>query len=204
MNRTVVYTAIYGDKDDLDIPKEVEGFDFVYFTGDGGLLSAKKPKILPHRYFKEYDYSMWVDGNIKLIGNPKPVIDKYMKNFDIVMLTHPAESLKIFPHIYKEANICIDQYPQYAKELKRQVKAYKKDGCPAEIPIVAAGIIIRNHNHPTITAFDEAWWNEIIEYSPRDQISFAYLAWKLKLRYGKLDNIGLGASWFRYVGIKYE
>ena len=200
MNNIVVYTAIYGDKDELAIPK-LKGCDFVYFTGEGGRMEAKKPKILPHRYFREYEYSMWIDGNIKVFGDIKSVVEGYMKDYNLVMLTHPAKSIGIIPTIFNEFKICIDQKLDKPDILKKQMKDYKKQGCP-DGEISAGGIIIRKHNDKEIFNFCESWWQELNKHSGRDQLSFLYLAWKMKLKYGKLNNIGLGANWFRYCGHK--
>ena len=83
MNKIVIYTAIFGGKDKLLEPEFVpEGCDFVCFTdttnlkssiwqirqekasSDDPVRSAKLFKILPHRFLGEYEYSVWVDGNI--------------------------------------------------------------------------------------------------------------------------------------------
>ena len=71
MNKKVIYTAIFGDYDNLHIPEFVpDGFDFICFT-DGNLKSdfwdvkkvlplyedstrnARKYKILTHRFLSE-------------------------------------------------------------------------------------------------------------------------------------------------------
>ena len=80
----VIYTAIIGGYDTLVEPDyKPEGWDFVCFT-DRDLESdtwdirktlplytdntrtARKHKLLPHRLFPDYEYSFWLDGNIKV------------------------------------------------------------------------------------------------------------------------------------------
>jgi len=202
MNKIIVYTSIYGDKDNLIVPK-LEGCDFAFFTGDGGIMNAKKFKILPHRYFGEYKYSMWVDGNIKVFGDIKSLVQRYMKNYDIVALAHPLESLGIKVLIFDEFKVCIDQKFGNVLDVKRQMLDYKNDNC-SDIPVLAGGVIIRKHNVESIKNFGERWWEEIKKYSIRDQLSFSYLIWKLGLRCGKLDNVGLEANWFKYYNHKNE
>ena len=200
MNNIIVYTSIYGDKDNLMVPK-LEGCDFAFFTGDGGKMDAKRFKVLPHKYFGEYEYSMWIDGNIKVFGDIASLVKRYMKNYDIVTLTHPSDGLGIKTSIFDEFKVCIDQKFDDVARLKRQRLAYKDDGCP-DNHINANGIIIRRHNVDSLKFFGESWWDEIRKYSSRDQLSFSYLVWKLGLRCGKLDNVGLDANWFRYYGHK--
>ena len=38
--------------------------------------------------------------------------------------------------------------------------------------------IIRRHNKKDCINIMEKWWNEIINYSHRDQLSFNYILWK--------------------------
>src|ERR1043165_9105378 len=96
MPKTVVYTAIYGGKDVLIEPAVVPpDCDFVCFTDSDlhsktwnirnvpasstdPVRSAKVFKVLPHRYFPEYDYSVWIDGNILLRGDVNELISQYL------------------------------------------------------------------------------------------------------------------------------
>ena len=43
-------------------------------------------------------------------------------------------------------------------------------------------MILRRHTD-AIRRLNEAWWNEIVRGSRRDQLSFNYVAWKLGLSY---------------------
>ena len=85
MNRKVIYTCLTGGYDRLEQPAAIApDWDYICFTDNmrmkGGawklrpipeelkhLSNVKKQrviKICPHRYLKEYDISIWVDGNI--------------------------------------------------------------------------------------------------------------------------------------------
>lgn len=84
MNKIVCYTCITGGYDSLKDPLVVsKGIDYICFTDNTFLRSkiwqtrlipkelnylsnVKKQrivKICPHRYLKEYDISIWVDGS---------------------------------------------------------------------------------------------------------------------------------------------
>ena len=84
--RVVVYTAIIGGYDTLNEPLvKPDGVDFVCFTDremesetweirkvtplyDDNTRTARKYKVLPHRWFPEYDYAIWQDGNFQVVG----------------------------------------------------------------------------------------------------------------------------------------
>jgi hypothetical protein len=60
-------------------------------------------KICPHRYLKEYDVSIWVDGSIEVIGNLYQFIKQYdLDKVPFYTRIHPARNC-----IYDEADICI-------------------------------------------------------------------------------------------------
>ena len=48
----------------------------------GGLRDSKKPKILPHRYLKDYDISVWVDGDVKITSDINKLVDDYLSDKD--------------------------------------------------------------------------------------------------------------------------
>ena len=95
-NNKVIYTAIFGRYDTLIEPTYLpEGWDLVCFTDTDfesetweirnvkGIFKdstrdARKYKVLPHRWFKEYDYSLWVDGNFLIRGDVGELIDTYL------------------------------------------------------------------------------------------------------------------------------
>ena len=43
-------------------------------------------KTHPHEFFKEYDYSIWIDGNMEILSDPASLIDK---NYIIEIPRHP-------------------------------------------------------------------------------------------------------------------
>ena len=100
-NKKVVYTCITNDYDILNEPKYISlGFDYICFTDNSslksdvwqirplpketeGLSEVKKQrfiKINPHLYLKEYDISIWVDGNVELKGDLNELIDWNVRN----------------------------------------------------------------------------------------------------------------------------
>ncbi len=208
--RIAIYTAIFGKYKTFNLPEtKISGWDFVSFLGEGGNIDAKKFKLLPHRYLPQYDVSVWIDGSIIIIDDIIPVIEKYLKEDDFVVLAHPGDHKHL--SIYEEAEKCIQFGKGDAFKVKGQIDAYKREGCPEDREVIATGIIIRRHNKPNIIEFNEAWWNEIQKYSVKDQISFPYVAWKHQLEYKKiytthpqLKTLGiLGASWFKKIYGEY-
>jgi hypothetical protein len=113
MNKTTIYTAIFGNYDNLIEPKYIpKEADLICFT-DSDLKSdmwqihkvektevdatrnARKYKILPHKFLPEYDVSIWIDGNVLVRGDVNELVEKYLDKVNMAVYNH--SSLKPIP-----------------------------------------------------------------------------------------------------------
>jgi hypothetical protein len=67
---------------------------------------------------------------------------------------------------------------------------YEREGFPKNQGLFSTGFIVRRNNK-NVANFNEIWWDEVKNYSARDQLSQVYSAWKCGLR---IDNINIGSS----------
>ena len=67
--------------------------------------------------------------------------------------------------------------------MKNQIDKYLQSNYPKENGLIAGGFIIRKHNDKNCIIAMEAWWNEIMNFSVRDQLSFNYISWEKKITY---------------------
>lgn len=197
-NKVAIYTAIFGDKDDIKEPLEkIEGCDFICFTDNPNLKSktfdvrivrstfkdptrnARMYKILPHRYLSDYEYTIWIDGSVIVKKNKIiEIIASYLKEHDIATFMHPDRKC-----IYEEAEACIALKKDSSDIIKIQIENYKRTGYPEKNGLISSGIILRRNSSPEIVAINEQWWEQINKFSKRDQLSFNYVAWKNNLKY---------------------
>jgi glycosyltransferase involved in cell wall biosynthesis len=197
----IVYTAIFGKRDILRDPPRFKGVSYVCFTDDPKLTSdiwhikyvpqnhesprkqAKKYKILPHLYFPEADYSLWVDGTHIPLQHPLSMVKKFLKNTDISLFKHHVRDC-----IYKEAEECISRKLDDEKIIRKQVASYKEKGYPSENGLATCTIILRKHSSEKVIGAMNSWWKEISENSIRDQISFDYIMHSHSLKYQSMGN----------------
>lgn len=204
MSRIVCYTCIVGPYDQL---KEVEqpnaNVDYICFTDqpfesrtwqirsvpdDLKFLSNVKKqrivKICPHRYLKEYDVSVWVDGSILVKGDIIKFINQYDldKNF-FYSRFHPSRKC-----IYDEAKACIRLKKDNSDKINAQIEKYRNDGYPPNIGMVETNILLRNHNDMRCILLCNRWGSELLLGSHRDQLSFNYVCWKNKITPGYLTH----------------
>lgn len=215
--RIVVYTALFGDYDEfIEPPSGIRDCDFVMYTDNFNIKShvykiiytksqfsdtnrsAKIYKILPHRYFPEYEYSLWIDANVLLkTKNIKQLFDHYLSNNDIAFVKHPERDC-----IYDELQACLEQNRDDPNVMKKQIERYRKDGYPKHYGLISGTVILRRHNKPEIIKVDEEWWSEIQQFSKRDQLSFNYIAWKNKLNYTLMDVLLWDNEYFKLIDHK--
>jgi hypothetical protein len=191
-----VYTSITGGKDRL-IEDHVRGHaKFVAFTDELKISNLyeirqaydkfKDPrrnsriqKILSHQYI-DTEYSIYLDGNIKLLKTPEELIGKYLKDHDLAIFAHPNRNC-----IYDEAMQCAKLNLDNVETIIEQAKMYEDSGYAKQKGLCECGIILRR-NTPKVATFENAWWSEYTRHSRRDQISFMYAADKVGLRFNKI------------------
>ncbi len=205
VGKIVVYTAISGDYDVLKDPEYIaENCDYTCFTDNPKLKSniwvirpfpefaltldkvkrCRYVKIMPHVLFPDYQYSIWVDGNIDIIGNVYELIDYYfIKGYwELVTFKHPIRDC-----IYIEAEICKRLFKDNIEIIDQQISRYRRLGFPEHIGLIESNVILRRHHSSNVIHLMEAWWNEVSCFSRRDQLSFNFVAWQNNFYYATLD-----------------
>lgn len=213
-NKLVVYTALFGNYDDLIEPKEkFEGCDFICFTDQKHLTSNiweirlieecdlptnmmnRKYKILPHMFLNEYEWSLYVDANIAILCNPMDLAKKYLSKYDMAVPKHFAREC-----VYDEARECVILGKTKYDETKKQMDKYKNEGFPKNFGLGENNIIFRKHNSDNIIKLMTDWWEELNTQTKRDQLSLAYVLWKNGENFNFMDESAReGKGYFEYV-----
>lgn len=212
-DRLVVYTALFGDYDELiDPPEMFSGCDFVCFTDQAHLTSDiwevrfikecdlppnmmnRRYKILPHLFFPEYQRSLYVDANVGILKNPKDLAAKYLSQYDFVAPKHFARNC-----VYDEAKECIVLMKDDPANIKEQMHRYKHEGLPVGLGLTENNILLRNHNEVSVIAAMTAWWQELQKETKRDQLSLPYILWSYSLRFSSVsESARNGNGYFFY------
>ncbi|KAL9671698.1 hypothetical protein QQ045_009268 [Rhodiola kirilowii] len=144
--------------------------------------NGKVPKILTHRLFPQTQYSIWIDGKMELIVDPLLMLERYLwrgkHSFAVAQHKHHHS-------IYEEAD-AIKRRKRYARPLiDLHMKIYRYEGMQpwsilkntaSDVP--EGAIIIREHT-PNNNLFSCLWFNEVNLFTPRDQLSFGYVVYRL-------------------------
>ncbi|XYJ11579.1 glycosyltransferase domain-containing protein [Telluria sp. B2] len=193
-SRLVVYTAVFGNYDRVAPPNGKWDCDFICFTDNPDLVSDgwqivnvsldgcspvevnRLYKMLPHRFLPSYEQSLYVDGNVKILANPNILSRKYLKDNFIAIPKHQDRDC-----IYEEAKICMEAGRVDREITECQMQRYANDGFPTKFGMTENGIIFRRHHDQRSVTLMSAWWDEYCNGGKRDQLSLAYLVWKLNV-----------------------
>jgi len=233
MNSKVIYTAIIGGYDKLLEPDyKPTGWDFVCFTDrdlksdnweirktlplyEDNTRTARKHKLLPHRLFPNYEYSLWIDGNIKVRSDVNELL-KYLDDCNYATYDHLQNPLDSRDCIYQEAQVILDagdmwtrRTPERGKKcykdnpilIKNQIDRYKKEGYPLNNGLVVQMQVLRRHNKEDVIKTMEDHWIELKRNSKREQLSFNYIAWNNKLKFNYISGDSRDNKYFLNTGV---
>lgn len=205
--RIAVYTAIYGKYDRLREPLYVSPYcDYYAFTDQiipkestwkngnalltndfflmDGYHKARFIKMFPHLLFGDYQYSIWIDGNVIVVADLYPLVDRSMESY-IAMFDNPLHDCT-----YTEANYIIFRCLADYEAVKKQMLTYKKEGFPSFFGMRETSIVVRKHLDPRCISLMEQWWQEINQHTMRDQLSLFYLLWKNSYFIDMIQSLG--------------
>lgn len=189
-SRRVVYTALTGSYEtllDQPVAALYNDVDLICFTDDPGLTSktwqvrpieisfpldsnrsSRRPKILAHEYLADYDESLYIDNAVLLTVAPDVLFDEWLPaHAPMALLRHSfratlrAEFDAVVAEGRDAAWICDEQREHYAR------------GHPDTMagPALWGGLLLRRHNDPAVHSAMSIWWEHVLRYSRRDQLS---------------------------------
>lgn len=146
-------------------------------------LNGKIPKMLAHRLFPNALYSIWVDSKSQFRRDPLGVLEALLwrSNSVLAISQHGARS-----SVYDEAKAVVKKNKATPEEVEVQLTQYRLDGLPEDKrfngnkALAEASIIVREHS-PLTNLFMCLWFNEVVRFTSRDQLSFPYVLWRLKV-----------------------
>lgn len=209
--KIVVFTAIFGDiRDRLQPIKNLLGNEEVQYhayvdgvdkpqTHDTGWelrpavwahatnarLRARRHKILSHELYPDADFTLWVDGCLTPVQDPTELVKLYFRKDqpDMYLFQHMQRNC-----VYQEAEACIRMKKDDPNRLRAITHRYKEEGYPHNNGLAETTAMLRKHTRK-VKEFNGAWWSELRNNSIRDQMSFDYMVWRRKMRYGHLRGI---------------
>ena len=203
MTNRVIYTNIMGDYESLNeelVPNFLD-IPLVCFTDNKNLKSDKwnciyvEPKfpsdpirssrylkIIGHELLNKFEEIMWVDNCVQLKPNALLLFDIYLKNNDLAIPIHSfRENLKdefmtVLDYGYDNPSILMEQMINYNHESSDILKS----------KVFWSGIILKR-NSLIVKDATRLWFDQLVRYSKRDQLSLPYVLSKVKINFESIN-----------------
>jgi hypothetical protein len=202
-DKIAVYTVIIGPYDGLLPQPKSENVDYYCFTdqkfksrtwkiipveieNEDPIRTARKLKILPHKILKDYQYSLFIDGNYLILKDITPLVAQVMRHGSIGIFDHnQCSDPRDCVYEEHEAIVRLQNRRGKLKDdpaiMDAQMEQYKLEQYPENNGLIFSAAIIRKHHDPLVIQTMELWYSQIQQFSRRDQLSFNYSAWKTGL-----------------------
>jgi len=195
--KLVIYTVLTGLKEPPGNPlarlpagaqSDLE-IDFVCFTDHPELISpvwtvrvlppsfvtgekaSRLPKALPHRFFPDHDYSLYIDNIVEFKRLPQSQDLQGQAPYLFKMFKHAGR-----PNLLKEAEAIVGLGFDDVESITRQLDHYSQYLELEHIsPLSTCTVMLRQHHHPQVQRLGELWWEQILSFSKRDQMSFDFV-----------------------------
>ncbi len=198
--KTAVYTCILGDYDAISFPNYLDSnCDYYLITDNDNLKSdfykvISVDKIVPvnvtslrdkNRYckmhgahiFKDYDYSIYIDGNVQIISSVNQLIEK-INEYGIGFHVHPHSK-----DPYMEALRCIVYKKEEREKIYSTIKWLASIGVERHCGAVECGVIVCENANEVAKDFLHNWYEYYMNgEAKRDQLYIAPAAMKTGIR----------------------
>lgn len=141
--------------------------------------AARRPKHMPHLYFPDADWTIWIDNKSKLLAPPDAIVAAVAAQSDAGLFTWPHFARSC---LYDEARAVIENGLDDPAIVRRQIRAYRRLGMPPGQGLIESHFLVRR-NRPDVAEFGERWHAEVLRYSRRDQIAFPFVVWQTGFRF---------------------
>ncbi len=207
--RVVVYTSTFGGDFSILEPLFIpDNCDFFYI-GDRDITNSSVWKSLepatvipnykllsnieknrfvkmnPHKIFSDYKYSVYIDGNIQLVGDPSEFINLIGTN-GIALHNHRARN-----SAYDELEVIFSLKKINKNEYDSFNKFLKESSLPADFGLAECNVIARDHCNQISNKITEQWWELFYDLKlVRDQISFPIVVYKNGIEMKDITTLG--------------
>ena len=198
--KVIVYSCLIGDYDNVTSFNKQKGYDYILFTDQkinntnwtifpipdsvlnlkvSNIKKQRYMKIMPHKFFKNYDLSLYIDANYEIKGDLDDYLVNTLNPLDHIYIPH----LQFGKGIRQALDKAIEKKLDDVSLLNKIKKRYDSKHFLDKTGIVNAGLMIRYHNTEDCIRLMEKWWREVRDYSHVDGFAFDYAGYETGVRY---------------------
>lgn len=131
------------------------------------IRSQRYLKIMGHPLLQEFTQSLYIDNSVRLTRTPEEIFEKYAGQAPLVLPLHSFRRT-VNEEFQEVTSLHLDDPDIVAKQLIRYQNLNPES--LRQRPYWTA-ILLRDHTDPVIPELMGKWWNEVLNFSRRDQLS---------------------------------
>jgi hypothetical protein len=209
-----VFTAVFGGYESLNAQPQAEGSAdrWLCFTDDPELVSehweivavdpafpldphrsSRQVKMLGHPLVREHERSLWIDNSVVLERPPQALLDEWLASADIAFCVHSYretvldEFLAVLDDSLDDPGRILEQLDHYARSMPEVLD---------QRPLW--GALIARRWTPDVDRAMETWWQHLLRYSRRDQLSLIAALMTTGLAVERIVVDNFSSPWHRW------
>ena len=219
-NKICVYTCITGNYDNIkEIENKEKGIDYYCFTNNKNIKSntwnvvyisddslsnvelARKIKILGDPSINnKYDVLVWMDGAVTFKKKIKEFVKTYLGKNDVFVAFKHGERKTI----KEECGTCYRFNKETKEKINRLLSFYEKENYPDNNGLIESTVYIKRPQDKKVIETMNLWFDMIINYTHRDQLSFNYCIYKTNLKVKWINEKVFDNEWFLWERHNYK
>ena len=198
--KVIVYSCLIGNYDNVTTFNRQSGYDYILFTDQkivntnwsvlpippeveklkiSDIKKQRYIKIHPHKFFKNYDLSIYIDANYIIKGDLDDFLLNTLNPIDNIYIPHYQRGKGVKRAIEK----AIEQKKDKFSLLNETLQRYSENSLLDKKGIVNAGLIVRKHHKKDCIELMDKWWEEVKNYSHVDNFAFNYAVFITGIRF---------------------
>lgn len=206
--RIAVYTVVFGKYDAIQEPychpdnidyylitdqdidlnnslwkkKDISGFE----NDLKNMSNAEKNryfKMNPFDVFAEYEYSIYIDGNIQVISDLTEYIYR-VGNCGFAAHMHSSRDC-----VYEESNAVLFAKKETKEHIDKHMEHLHEEHFPKHYGMLECNVLVRRKCDSCKQLMRDWWW-EFLTYSKRDQLSIPYVLYKNGVSVSEVGTLG--------------
>ena len=131
---------------------------------------SRRPKAMPHAYFPEADFSLYVDNTVSFRRLPQSSDLQHGGEYLFRAFRHAT---RLTPEDEAGAVACLGY--DSLETITAQMDFYAaRRPLKTITPLTTATVLLRSHHHERVQRFGTLWWESILAFSKRDQLSIDF------------------------------
>lgn len=175
-NATALSSAGTADKflftdNDIEVPSGVQVINLRHLD-DPPYLASRIPKLCPHRYFADFDWTVYIDNSARFT---RPVT-YLLKNLETSFGSPAPAQRYVFRHpkrnsVFDEIDACIKIGAVTSEEKKRLVRVFNDAGLKRHSGLGQHTLMVQRMGDPATDNLNEVWLDLFKKLSRRDQLT---------------------------------